>query len=331
MLGKKFRPWGQLDWILKKSPALNWSLLGSVSFEHRCTALQEQMTDYGIHSLQYIDIVPPVGPGVDEQAERLRENRKLLIANGVGQDQIVQFRLLERAGSFMKMAQEFVQNSNGDVILDISCLPKRYFFPILKILVKSPKVHNLLLTYTKPEEYSNGKLAKDPAEWKHLPGFMNTTIPEPHAELAIVGVGFVPLGLSSLLTGKYKDAEVKLLFPYPPGPPNYQRNWGFVSEINRKHPSRTDVSTMNRVHTLNLSDAFDQICALTNDGVKYAILAPYGPKPISAAMALYSIAYEVPVVYTQPTSYAPDYSSGIKETYAYWIKKEGLHLYGKSI
>lgn len=145
-------------------------------------------------------------------------------------------------------------------------------------------------------------------------------------DLAIVGVGFAPLGLGDLLIGQYKDAEVKLLFPHPPGPPNYRRNWDFVRKIVSSFPS-VSLNEMQRVHALDVSDAFDKICQLTNYGNYSTILAPYGSKPISLAMALYSIEQGVAAYYTQPRFYSANYSSGIKETYGYWIVKSNTKLF----
>jgi len=84
---------------------------------------------------------------------------------------------------------------------------------------------------------------------------------------------------------------------------------------------------MLRVHALDTSDAFDRICDITDNGKYTSVLAPYGPKPISLAIALFAIETGAPVYYTQPNYYSPDYSTGIKETYAYWIKKDGINLY----
>jgi hypothetical protein len=156
--------------------------------------------------------------------------------------------------------------------------------------------------------------------------FMSSEHRDVKTDLAIIGVGFVPLGLPDLLIGQYQNAEVKLLFPHPPGPPNYQRNWEFVRKIVDSYP-RLSLNDMQRVHALDMSDAFDKICQITNKGAYKSILAPYGPKPVSLAMALYAIEEGSPVYYTQPSYYAADYSSGIKETYAYWIVKTGTRLY----
>ncbi|MNE96388.1 hypothetical protein D3C80_1945870 [compost metagenome] len=89
---------------------------------------------------------------------------------------------------------------------------------------------------------------------------------------------------------------------------------------------------------INVPEVFDAIGALTDFGERFAILAPFGPKPISLAMALYaSRVYtgqeHCSVNYTQPTVYNPDYSSGVKLQRglplinSYAIRLNGQNLY----
>jgi hypothetical protein len=326
MLGKTFRPWGKLSWLLSKSDNIVWNIIGSVSFEDRCTALQTIFATKEIDNHLYFNILPPESIVKAELDEKLKNNLDILEKNGVKSRQIVNVKLLESIDSFLSPLREFLNLSNGNIILDISSLPKRFFFPVLKIINSHDKIKNLIVTYTIPQKYSEKELSWDPADWNHIPTFMPIDFRDSQTELAIISVGFVPLGLPKLLTGKYSDAEVKLLFPHPPGPPNYQRNWEFVRKIVTSYP-RLSINEMNRVHALDTSDAFDKLCEITDNGRYKSILAPYGPKPISLAMALFAIDQGVPVYYTQPSYYAPDYSTGIKDTFAYWIINSGNKLF----
>ena len=155
---------------------------------------------------------------------------------------------------------------------------------------------------------------------------MPVDFPEPRVDLAIVGIGFMPFGLPNLLMSKYKSTPVKFLFPFPPGPPNYQRTWDFVWKIEKSFTFNHQDSII-RIDSNNLSDAFEYITRETNNGQKKVIFAPYGPKPISLAMCIYATIHHSPVYYTQPTHYNPDYSSGIKDTYAYCINLNSVNLY----
>lgn len=325
MLGADFRPWGELSWLMSKHSKIRWNVIGCISFEERCYGLQSKLTKDDVDQNLYFHIQPPSSYISDSQNEKLLANRKKLQECGVGDDEVIEVHLLESINTFVQPTQEFIANCNSNVILDISSFPKRFFFPLLKTLLKN-EIQNLLVTYTKAQSYSKSELSWDPSDWSHIPTFMSGSFREPEPELAIISVGFMPLGLPKLLTGNYQDAEVRLIFPHPPGPPNYQRNWEFVRQIVDSYPSIA-VNEMLRVHALDTSDAFNRICDLTNGGARACILAPYGPKPISLAMALYAINKGVPVYYTQPGFYSPEYSSGFRETYAYWIVRNGNALY----
>ena len=328
MLGNSFRPWGELNWLLSKTAIRNWSVVGCISFEDRIHGLRTNISaDHTIERSIYFDIKPPGNSSNTAQNSRLIVNRNRMLATGVRQNQLIPLSLLCSVDEFLAPLKTFIEEANGNVILDISCFPKRFFFPIVKLLVKSRHVNNLFVVYTKAAGYTKEDLSGNPEEWSHIPGgFMSSKFPEPKADIAIIGVGYMPLGLPKLLTGNYQDARVKLLFPHPPGPPSYQRNWDFVRRIKDSYPA-LQLNDMNRVHALDVSDAFDQLMVLTNNGRLNSILAPYGPKPISIAMALFSINQGVPVYYTQPNFYSPDYSFGMKETLAYWIVNENNILY----
>lgn len=326
MLGENFRPWGELDWLLSKTKGEKWNVIGCASFEDRCYGLQKRLPADSVISNLYFNILPPESSSKVNQIQKLKESIEELKKAGVKDGQIIEVLLHDSINKFIDPLSEFLESSNGNIILDISSQPKRFFFPILKIIMKYSQLNNFIVCYTKPEKYAGGELSWDPADWSHIPMFMAKEYRNVETDLAIIGVGFVPLGLPDLLIGQYKNAEVKLLFPHPPGPPNYQRNWDFVRRIVSSYP-RLSINDMQRVHALDMSDAFDKLCQITNNGIYKSILAPYGPKPVSLAMALFAIEEGVPVYYTQPSYYAPDYSSGIKESYAYWIVKSKIKLY----
>ncbi len=190
----------------------------------------------------------------------------------------------------------------------------------------------MIVTYSVPEKYHDGALAEDPEPWAHIPLFGPPGYPDREFEFVIVGVGFLPFGLPELLKNEYRNVGVKFFFPFPPGPPTYQRTWNFVREIEKDFP--IDHSMLIRVDTYNVSDAFDYICSITDNNIKKAIMAPYGPKTISIAMCIYATLTDSPVYYMQPNIYHPEYSSGIKrngqgipEIYAYCLRLDGNDYY----
>lgn len=317
----KHRPWGEVRELLRQSTR-KWNLIGCISFEDRCIGVNYYLHDK-IESSLYLDITGPESPFLKNQIIKKNNKRGELNKVGSGKKVIVEFPLHAQANMFINTIKQYISDHRHTkkFILDVSCFPKRYFFPILKILMSSDMIEELVVTYSKPQSYTSQELSGDPGEWSHLPAFMSQAFPEPTAEVAVIGVGFMHLGINKLLTGRYKEAIVNLLFPFPPGPPNYQRNWDFVRRIENFYP-KLDHNKIHRIHALSLSDTYDYLISITNNGKKNSILAPYGPKPISVGMALFAINYGVPVYYSQPNFYSDEYSSGIKESYGYLVKRD---------
>ena len=153
-----------------------------------------------------------------------------------------------------------------------------------------------------------------------------------------MGVGFAPLGLKDLFEAEIE--KIRYLFPFPPGPPNYFRNWDFLRKLESEVENRNlRVEDRWQVHTYDVPDAFEALCRATNSGHRTSALAPLGPKTHSLAMCLFALAVEQAgkepshIYYTQPRRYAIDYSTGIAshngdpDTKAYCIKVNGRNLY----
>ena len=175
-------------------------------------------------------------------------------------------------------------------------------------------------------------MAEEPLPWSHLPGFQFTQHPPRDVLNAIVSVGFLPFGLPDLIKNDYSDAKVTLLFPFPPGPPNYQRTWEFIRDIEKSSPLR-DPSDIKRIDALDVPGCFKRILELTRSNPENTVLAPYGPKPHSLAMCLFACSYNCEVYYTQPEVYHPSYSTGIATknnqpvTSGYLVKLNHKNLY----
>jgi hypothetical protein len=306
----KYRPWGQLSWLVKRT-ALSWSLINSYSMEMRSIAAHNALCDVGgIVETFTLNIASPASRFSARHAALKEENRRLL-NTGIHKSNILDVELFSSDAVIVGLIQDIIARGTKNVILDISCMPKRFFFPFLKLLIKATSVENLIAAYAVPEAYHRGMLAEDHSPLQSLPLFGQTSFDD-NIDLAVIGVGFVPLGIASLLdTYKNRAVPVELLFPFPPGPPFYQRNWRFIEEI--RHTLANEGSDPRRIHAVDLSTAFEHIDALCADGAKRAAFAPYGPKPISLAMALYAIAHDCPVYYTQPRVYHPEYSQGINK------------------
>jgi hypothetical protein len=229
--------------------------------------------------------------------------------------------------------EAFVAAAGLHVVLDISAMPKRFFFPILKRLLRPNRLETVVVTYTVPETYGEGDLAEDHQPFTHLPLYGPSSFPLRRPEIVIVSAGFMKLGLGELLE-PYKTVAIRTIVPFPPGPPSYFRNLDFVRDIEKALPK--GIPGPIRVEAYDCVDAFDHIAQLCDQGRRACILAPYGPKPISLAMALYASLSQDVVLYTQPTAYDPFYSVGIGtmggklNSHAYLLRSRGQNLYSLS-
>lgn len=336
MFRHNFRPWGLLNWVLDRLPDDHpWDLIGCLSTEERCLGTLNELHLRGkLASLRFLRISDPPSKFTDRANELFVENTlrfKAIVGNS---DDIQDHELFEPYGLYIESVKEFLSVSDGNIILDISSFPKRFFFPILKILMESTSlINNLLVTYAIPDSYSSGYLAEDPEEIRTLPLFDYASYPLVDIKMAFVGIGFLTLGLPELLH-QYKDLSVKYFFPFPPGPPAYHRNLEFIHQINQEFPIiGHSKHKLYNINAHDASDAFDYICAQTTNSQFKAIFAPYGPKPISLAMCIYAILTKSAVYYTQPRAYNPEYSKGIKivnglpEIYTYCLRLDGRDLY----
>jgi hypothetical protein len=339
---KKYRPWGSLGWVLSRIPKTKWSIFGSLATEDRSLSTWHILKqDNALYRTTLLEIEDPVSQETVRINSKLYQLRKLKIAERKKQfidaggllSEIEQLDLFGRFDVIVNNVNDFIRQSNGDILFDISALPKRLFFPALKLMMQSSLVKNLLVTYTIPKEYSTSFLSADHEPWRHLPLFA-PPYPEPSLEVFVIGLGLETLGLPELLEHDYRDVKVKLLFPFPPGPPLYQRTWEFVRSLENNLPSQSREPV--RVNARDTSEVFDQICAASENGKQYAILAPYGPKPMSLAVCIYATLASSPVYYTQPRIYNPQYSVGVSivngkpETYCYCVRLDGTNFYDLS-
>lgn len=299
------------------------------------TAWQHLNSQRLLSNTTLLEIHDRATPKFDTLTRTKRQARRQeFIANGGSTTDIKAHNLEEREDEIIQSAVEFNADNPSHVLIDLSSLPKRFFFPILKQLMKCTVIETLIATYTVPNSYYRGTLAEDLDTWKPLPLF-RPPIVEPHDKSVMVGLGYEPHSLPELLGQDFQKADVNLFLPFPPGPPGYQRNWEFVRKIQEsigKLPYR-----LIAVSAYNVSDMFDHLWTQSSNGERYTILAPYGPKSMSLAMCLFAIEMgnNAAVFYTQPRIYNPEYSDGVKTihgqpaTYGYCLKLAGQNVFCK--
>lgn len=325
----KYRPWGSIEWALSLSSPKQWHFVGSIGTEERSLCSWTEMHRLGaVAGDQFAEI-----HDIDSEKYRdrtqvaLQERRAEFTQGGGNLAMIHSFDLMVELFRIVAFAQQ-AEMAGQSLVLDISSFPKRFFFPILKVLVNSARVKNLLITYTYPSSYADDAPLYENIEfWKALPGFGGGSS---KPDLWIVSVGFLVESLRHYV-GDNPHEKMKILIPFPSSLASMRKTWRSIAELEKgQSDNRFD---KYRVDPIDMSAAFDRINSIEGNPQRQLAFAPFGPKPTSAAMCLYALQRNSSVHYAQPTVYHPEYSKGIRNNdpanavCAYWIKHEGEFLY----
>lgn len=325
----KYRPWGPVNWALSLSSQKQWYFVGTIGTEVRSLCSWLLMKQEGTVVGELFAQIRDVDSAKYREPSRIALETRLadFIQNGGNGATIRNIELMAEWFLIAEFARE-AEAASPSIVLDITSFPKRFFFPILKTLVNSNNVRNLIITYTSPANYADGDLYEDIEPWRTLPEFGGS---RSKPELWVVSVGFLVESLKQYVGGNPQE-KMKILIPFPASLTVLRRTWKSVAYLEQGHSDgRFD---KYRVETLDMSAAFDRIHSLAGTPPKTLAFAPFGPKPTSAAMCLYALQRDSSVHYPQPTVYHPEYSKGIRKNdpstavSAYWIKHEGEFLYG---
>jgi len=331
-----FRPWGELAWALGLSAPRRWHFFGCVATEDRSIdallALHHMELIESFEMLRIIDTKP--ADSVAEE-ERIRHNLARCTAAGCSIQPTESALEAPLQNAAWKQRLDFPEGTC--LCLDISSLPKRFFFQVIKAALVSPKVRDFVILYSKPQSYPDGSLAGNPGDWTTITGFgcEDPDLQSAAASHVIVGAGFAVEGLQEHVGNRAGAINVDVLIPFPAEPwRSVRRSWESAHAIEEAlgaDPEKglSEVKpSYHQVGALDMSSAFDKLLNLTNNGTHPATLAPLGPKPLSVAMCLLASQNDrFPVYYAQPKTYALNYSTGCEVTYAYWIKHQGVNLY----
>ncbi|MFN6300863.1 MAG: hypothetical protein ACK42H_01590 [Planctomycetota bacterium] len=325
----KYRPWGSIDWVLSLSSQKKWHFVGALGTEERSLCswkylnASKSLASYQMADIKAIDS--------DKYRDRVRisldARRAEFVAAGGNLSQLLDLNLMTELFRIIEFAK-IAERSGSSLILDVSSLPKRFFFPVLRFLVSSPSVKDLVLTYTLPAGYApdNETLYEDIEVWRELPGFGSSTADEKW----VVSVGFLVESLRNYLSSNPTE-RMRVLVPFPSSLTSTRRTWEAVANLQQDHEDHRFEKF--RVDPIDVSIAFERICSIAGDPPIPLSFAPFGPKPTSVAMCLYAMQRGSSVYYPQPLIYNPDYSVGIHRNSpvdainAYWIKHEGENFY----
>ena len=305
--------------------------------EDRCTATCQALPEYlnWGHKLvlRIDDNLSPLSVEINRKTD---VNEQAFLTNGFELADFYRLGISSAFGKLDEVLKEYLGRVAGpNLVLDITSLPKKVFFFIIRLLLSGNyNFENIVITYSKPERYASTALAESPEPWDALPGFRLPRDKPKHKKL-IIGVGFEPLGLPKIAdTGEFKSAPVSFLFPFPSKANRVAKNWRFIRRV---FPNDRLFNVVS-VDASNLPEVYDKIWGMGDGGDLPIALAPYGPKPMSLAMAIYASNTRTTdrptgVFYTQPVFYNPDYSSGIRQVNgvmdidAYCLTLDGTMLY----
>ncbi|WP_206170940.1 hypothetical protein [Phragmitibacter flavus] len=318
-----------MDWAISISEPREWNFIGAIGTEDRSLSALRWVKDLGlVRSISMVQVDPMLGTRYflktqDRLVERMRQFRLLCAENS----DVYQIELLAELHEIQAISDTLAKKGSS-IILDISSLPKRFFFPMLRTLIKEVEVRDLILTYGCPRSYLDGaKLSEGAGKWDYLPGFLGK---EFRSDVLVASVGFMVESLQDYLSSAEAHPAVQLLIPFPSSPTSVRRAWESIISLQSNRSG--DKFVKHRIDANDMSMAFDRICSLSRS-VESVAFAPFGPKPISAAMCLYAVQCESAVHYPQPESYHPDYSVGVASVSGkpfvngYWIKHDGINLY----
>jgi len=339
-MSSTYRPWGPTDWVMSKLGERQFSVLACLATEKRSGLSIDYLSSFS-RNFRIIKIKDPF-PISEEHEESAFAESKSQITNLPNIESMISEDYLKASLDRMHEYIDMI-SADGNVIFDITSFPKRWFFPMVLMMQKSRRIKNLIINYTQGSGYAE-TLSENPEGLRPLPGFTSLLGRKEH-DFAFVGVGFHAANMNAMFEAD-QPKNLRLLFPFPPGPPGLNENWKFVENIDRNFARRIDpdsnIDPVSIMHlpALDVSSAFDVLCNITDSAKRTSMLAPYGPKPISLAMCLFASAAQVkgredvPVFYSQPQRYSSNYTSGASitdgkiQSWSYLIKSDGKNIYG---
>jgi hypothetical protein len=317
------KPWGPLEWILAKTPRFEARqvLLACVGAEDRSVEVPRFLRGRGFENIKLFKVNDPPSRYLIRLREKTELNMRILTENGITDDDDVQSVPLFASDEEIAALLRSATGGEGPVELwlDITSMPKRFFFLLVKLALVTSSITSIFVTYAQPApgRYTREHLSEDPEIPQPLPGFGPST---DETDRLIVAVGFEPLGLSQLL-GDYREKkrEIFFLVPFPPGQPYSRRVWETIRNIGFPGENR-----LRRIPALDAFATIETVRSLVGpDEGRRLAFAPYGPKPMSLGMCVYAATTGAAVFYTQPRVYHPDYTVGVGSTWAYCLRLLG--------
>ena len=328
------KPWGHIDWMLRWYPGRHWKLIAGVGFEPRCTAIFEHLRNRRtpLDSVVVLRIDDPPSrhtEEIDQRADRHQE----VISGYFPQADYERSPLLVSASHWDDLVEALTSEESSSILLDVSTLPKRVFFFLLKQMRRKLSVRDIVVCYAQAEGYREGHFVQDVRPPAALPGF-GLLSSEERDSVFIVSVGYSRFDLRAILQ-QTASPNIYFLIPFPPASPSFRRTWGYLKILNDTVQLTNPV--IERFSALDAFAVYDWLLGHI-DAERRTTMLPLGPKPHSLAMALAQMEFGTcsEVVYPQPLRYHPDYSlatatgrEGVPAITAYGLRRDHQDVVGE--
>lgn len=286
--------------------------IAATSFEERCVALPEQMPSAGSSDRVFlIDFT-----GYENVAPYLFNRARVLSTLREKGYKVV--RVQADVGcpleAFSRIEADLSTSPSGDVLLDISSLPRNYLFGICRLLATTGTPTNV--RYYRPLEYGS-ELSRGVRSVEAIPGFEGDVGPTKETVLAVI-LGFE--GYKALHAWeRIGPSSVIALYGDPPYEAAFlamskRKNGDFIEQVG-------EVSE-GTLHTYDVLAAKSQLESIYNDVSASEpdssfILCPLGTKLQSLAAFAFAYNHEaVAVAYVSSLSYyTENYSRGYEPEY----------------
>jgi hypothetical protein len=207
----------------------------------------------------------------------LATSKAKLRAAAFTEAEILDVRLLEALDEIYSHVAVLADAGAQRLIIDLTSLPKHWFFPLLQAVLKEERFIDVIATYTSAEHYAE-ILSENIGPLRPLPGFFADDGRTDHDSI-IVGIGFEPSPLLPLLQD-HRARKIRLIFPFPPGPPGHLRNWMFVRQIEALTKNENiDPPDRVHIHMYDCPQLFDALVEMTRSGEDSSALAHMVRKP----------------------------------------------------
>ena len=267
-----YRPWGHFDWLIGRLGAEHWSLLGCAGTEERSTGLACHIGRARLDHARMVVIRDPEPLDAGARDALLARRKAVLRAAAFTEAEVQEAPLLEGLDKIVS-CRGTRRCGAQRLIIDLTSLPKRWFFAMLQAALQDERFVDVIAYL-----YVGGALRRNLSEnigpLRPLPGFFADDGRSDH-DLLIVGIGFKPSPLLPLLQD-HRANRIRLIFPFPPGPPGYRRNWMFVREIEALTKNEV-VFPPERVHIhmYDCPQVFDALVEMTRNGEEPQLSRPW--------------------------------------------------------